>query len=314
MMAMLKEQGDLPSCLPTPPPAHALQGWRRSSPSTSCGARFRSPSCCTRSTFASYVSPSTHLVRPRSDTRCYDSAQNSAPNSPGRSCTCSAWRFPASTSLPPCPRIVPSPTCAATRRVFFVFSAPVHTRPLTPRPHAPPDSHRSLPHRLESRERLLTYNTIDDVVRLIHASRRILILTGAGISQSRSLVCPGGFVALTRDAPRRLMWDPRLSFAERPVRIATGERRVRPRRSTADVSAVRHHSPWPCTLIALSRFDIQYFRENPAGECCARRPLTAENAQLILLSMRSVLVSAREVCAVCILTLHGHAVHSQGPF
>ena len=37
--------------------------------------------------------------------------------------------------------------------------------------------------RLESRERLLTYNTIDDVVNLIKASKRILILTGAGISQ-----------------------------------------------------------------------------------------------------------------------------------
>ncbi|KAL1940801.1 hypothetical protein VTO73DRAFT_7842 [Trametes versicolor] len=42
----------------------------------------------------------------------------------------------------------------------------------------------ALSRELESRERLLTYNTIDDVVRLIHASRRILILTGAGISVS----------------------------------------------------------------------------------------------------------------------------------
>ncbi|KAI0675683.1 DHS-like NAD/FAD-binding domain-containing protein [Trametes maxima] len=36
----------------------------------------------------------------------------------------------------------------------------------------------------ESRERLLTYNTIDDAVHLIQAARRILILTGAGISVS----------------------------------------------------------------------------------------------------------------------------------
>ncbi|EIW59796.1 SIR2-domain-containing protein [Trametes versicolor FP-101664 SS1] len=42
----------------------------------------------------------------------------------------------------------------------------------------------ALSRELGSRERLLTYNTIDDVVRLIHASRRILILTGAGISVS----------------------------------------------------------------------------------------------------------------------------------
>ncbi|KAH9857242.1 DHS-like NAD/FAD-binding domain-containing protein [Lenzites betulinus] len=42
----------------------------------------------------------------------------------------------------------------------------------------------ALSRELESRERLLTYNTIDDVVRLIEGSRRILILTGAGISVS----------------------------------------------------------------------------------------------------------------------------------
>ncbi|KAI0331640.1 SIR2-domain-containing protein [Cubamyces sp. BRFM 1775] len=42
----------------------------------------------------------------------------------------------------------------------------------------------ALSRELESRERLLTYNTIDDVVHLIQASSRILILTGAGISVS----------------------------------------------------------------------------------------------------------------------------------
>ncbi|EJF64079.1 SIR2-domain-containing protein [Dichomitus squalens LYAD-421 SS1] len=42
----------------------------------------------------------------------------------------------------------------------------------------------ALSRELESRERLLTYNTIDDVVNLIKASKRILILTGAGISVS----------------------------------------------------------------------------------------------------------------------------------
>lgn len=53
--------------------------------------------------------------------------------------------------------------------------------------HPQPPSHTTLLptlRRLESRERLLTYNTIDDVVNLIKASKRILILTGAGISQS----------------------------------------------------------------------------------------------------------------------------------
>ncbi|KAI0358012.1 SIR2-domain-containing protein [Trametes cingulata] len=42
----------------------------------------------------------------------------------------------------------------------------------------------ALSRELESRERLLTYNTIDDVVHLIQNARRILILTGAGISVS----------------------------------------------------------------------------------------------------------------------------------
>ncbi|KAI1793493.1 SIR2-domain-containing protein [Ganoderma leucocontextum] len=42
----------------------------------------------------------------------------------------------------------------------------------------------ALSRELESRERLLTYNTIDDVVNLIKASKRILVLTGAGISVS----------------------------------------------------------------------------------------------------------------------------------
>ncbi|KAI0642104.1 DHS-like NAD/FAD-binding domain-containing protein [Trametes meyenii] len=42
----------------------------------------------------------------------------------------------------------------------------------------------ALSRELESRERLLTYNTIDDALHLIQTARRILILTGAGISVS----------------------------------------------------------------------------------------------------------------------------------
>ena len=52
--------------------------------------------------------------------------------------------------------------------------------------------------RLEARERLVTYNTIDDVVNLIRASKRILVLTGAGISESHcSRVCLCGVRRLT---------------------------------------------------------------------------------------------------------------------
>lgn len=39
-----------------------------------------------------------------------------------------------------------------------------------------------LPCRLRVREKLPQYNTVDDAVNLIRSSRRILILTGAGIS------------------------------------------------------------------------------------------------------------------------------------
>lgn len=37
--------------------------------------------------------------------------------------------------------------------------------------------------RLQLRERLSQYNTLQDVVNLITSSRRILVLTGAGISE-----------------------------------------------------------------------------------------------------------------------------------
>lgn len=37
--------------------------------------------------------------------------------------------------------------------------------------------------RLQSREKLPMYNTIDDAVDLIRKSRNIMILTGAGISK-----------------------------------------------------------------------------------------------------------------------------------
>ena len=42
--------------------------------------------------------------------------------------------------------------------------------------------------RLESREKLPQYNTIDDAVRLIRERKRILVLTGAGISECPPLV------------------------------------------------------------------------------------------------------------------------------
>ena len=38
-------------------------------------------------------------------------------------------------------------------------------------------------HRLQKREKLPLYNTVDDAVELIEKSRNIVILTGAGISE-----------------------------------------------------------------------------------------------------------------------------------
>ena len=46
------------------------------------------------------------------------------------------------------------------------------------------------PRRLQKREKLPMYNTIDDAVDLIRKSRNIMILTGAGISKHpQFLIC-----------------------------------------------------------------------------------------------------------------------------
>jgi NAD-dependent histone deacetylase SIR2 len=42
----------------------------------------------------------------------------------------------------------------------------------------------NLVHRLQLRDKLPNHNTVEDAVRLIRDSRRILILTGAGVSVS----------------------------------------------------------------------------------------------------------------------------------
>ena len=39
---------------------------------------------------------------------------------------------------------------------------------------------------MQTREKLTQYNTVDDAVNLIKNSKRIIILTGAGISMTRS--------------------------------------------------------------------------------------------------------------------------------
>lgn len=46
----------------------------------------------------------------------------------------------------------------------------------------------TFPIRLQRRQKLSRYNSIDDAVGLIHKSRNILILTGAGISKQRSAI------------------------------------------------------------------------------------------------------------------------------
>lgn len=61
--------------------------------------------------------------------------------------------------------------------------------------------------RLRLRDKLLQYNTISDAVELIRNSKRMLILTGAGIS-----VYPFHFVRPVPDIfpnPRRFLWNPR---------------------------------------------------------------------------------------------------------
>jgi hypothetical protein len=49
-----------------------------------------------------------------------------------------------------------------------------------------PSLTESLPPRLRMREKLTRFNTLEDAIDLIHNSKRILILTGAGISEKIS--------------------------------------------------------------------------------------------------------------------------------
>ncbi|KAH9940872.1 SIR2-domain-containing protein [Epithele typhae] len=87
----------------------------------------------------------------------------------------------------------------------------------------------ALSRELESRERLQTYNTVDDAVHLIRASKRILILTGAGISVSCGIPdfrSRNGLYASLQDSGEYELDDPQ------------------------------------------QMFDIQFFRENPAGKLC----------------------------------------------
>ncbi|KAI0687145.1 SIR2-domain-containing protein [Cerioporus squamosus] len=83
----------------------------------------------------------------------------------------------------------------------------------------------ALSRELEARERLVTYNTIDDAVNLIAAAKRILILTGAGISVSCGIPdfrSRNGLYASLQESGEYDLNDPQ------------------------------------------EMFDIQYFRENPA--------------------------------------------------
>ena len=86
-----------------------------------------------------------------------------------------------------------------------------------PSRHPQPPSRTTPPtfRRLESRERLLTYNTIDDVVNLIKASKRILILTGAGISQSFPL--PASKCGLMVPGPVGALWRPERDDADADI-------------------------------------------------------------------------------------------------
>ncbi|KAI0630585.1 DHS-like NAD/FAD-binding domain-containing protein [Trametes polyzona] len=106
----------------------------------------------------------------------------------------------------------------------------------------------ALSRELESRERLLTYNTIDDVVRLISSSRRILILTGAGISQCPFPSAPVCF--------RRVRHGVRVSCGIPDFRSRNGLYASLQENGEYDLDDPQQ--------MTHTRFDIQYFRENPA--------------------------------------------------
>lgn len=80
--------------------------------------------------------------------------------------------------------------------------------------------------RLQMRDRLTQYNTVDDAVELIRKSQRILVLTGAGISVSCGIPdfrSKNGLYAQLKEAGQYDLDDPQ------------------------------------------EMFDIHYFKQNPAG-------------------------------------------------
>ena len=108
-------------------------------------------------------------------------------------------------------------------------------------------SHR----RLHRREKLPNYNTIADAASLIRESQRIVILTGAGISWVDPTFLSRNSKINTL-APRRILWDSRLSVTEWDIRISQRGRGIRTWRSSTNVrsrgrdfeQSLMIHFPW----------------------------------------------------------------------
>ena len=126
----------------------------------------------------------------------------------------------------------------------------------------------ALSRELRMREKLPQYNTIDDAANLIKGAQRIMILTGAGISTSAfrtrleepSLICiPLGVSCGIPDF--RSSTGLYANLKER------GEYDLDDPQEMWGVSHMRRCLPDNVVL----RFDIHYFRENPAGESLCER-------------------------------------------
>ncbi len=122
--------------------------------------------------------------------------------------------------------------------------------------------------RLESREKLPMYNTVDDAVFLIRNSKHILILTGAGISTYFTRRCLG-------EGIERLFSILFQVFLVEYQTFVLGMGCMLPSKVEGSITwmtlnkceANRRYRRGEFNEPSLShRFDINYFKENPAGE------------------------------------------------
>lgn len=114
--------------------------------------------------------------------------------------------------------------------------------------------------RLRARDKLEEYNTVDDAVALIARSKKILVLTGAGVSVRHNAAL---FVELghSRACVADLVRYPRLSQSDRSLRSTQGGALGAGRPSAGLSASVLDYKPSLIPLLQM--FDLPYFKEKP---------------------------------------------------